>query len=291
MAYADCVDSRVTTSLTELCRRVEEISSLPHVAMRVMEVANNPNMGAGDIKEVLEADAALSTRVLRCVNSSAYAVRTKVTNLQQAIAFLGVKQIRNLAMAASVSKLFENNEQIGTYDRKQLWRHLVSVGICARMIAMRLSLHHFEDIFLAGLLHDLGIILEDQHLHQAFQDMIRAVAPGATLPEIERRNLGFDHAALGEQMAKQWKLPCGATDTIRYHHNSGDYLGQYLNTVQCVELANYLCSAKGISSIGVHLVEFPRGAILALGLGKEDLLVLAENLDREITSNSVLFQL
>jgi HD-like signal output (HDOD) protein len=291
MSCVERAGSETAKSLAKVCRRIEEISTLPHIALRVLEVASNPDTGAREVKQIMEADAALSARVLRCVNSSAYAVRNKVTNLQQAVAFLGIKQIRNLAMTAGVSSLFQDDVRIGLYDRKLLWRHLVSVGICARMIAMRLHLLYFEDVFLAGLLHDVGIILEDQYAHRAFSHIIDALQPGKMLPAIECRHLGFDHCTLGEWMARQWKLPGGVIDAIRWHHDAATYRGQYLDTVQCVQLANYLCSAKGFSAVGLHLVEFPRGVILAMGLQKEDLLVLAEDLDRELDSNSALFHL
>ena len=100
-------------AMEKLLRRIDEISTLPQVALKVMEVANDPDSGAADLKNVLESDAALSARVLRCVNSSAYAVRTRITNLQQAIAYLGLKQVRNLAMTASVSELFKKDEKVG----------------------------------------------------------------------------------------------------------------------------------------------------------------------------------
>ena len=97
-----------------------------------MEVVNDPDSGAAELKDVIETDAALSARILRCVNSSAYATRTEVTSLQQAIAYLGLNQIRNLAVTASVSELFKRDDKIGPYCRSQLWRHLVSVGnLCA----------------------------------------------------------------------------------------------------------------------------------------------------------------
>ena len=169
-------------------RRITEISTLPYIAVRVMKIANDPDSGVHEIKDVVEADPALSARILRCVNSSAYAMQTKITNLQQAIAYLGVKQICNLVMTASVSSVFQKDVSIGRYNRKQLWRHLVAVGVCARMIARRMRLRHFEDVFLAGLLHDLGIILEDQHVHGSFVEVIRSVGAGKTLVETERRN-------------------------------------------------------------------------------------------------------
>ena len=164
--------------LEEISRRIDQISTLPQVALRVMKVANDPNSGAANLKEVMEGDVALSARVLRCVNSSAYAVRVKVTNLQQAIAYLGMKQIRNLAMTASVSQLFKQDETIGTFRRAGLWRHFVSVGLAARLIAMRLKFANFEDMFLAGLLHDIGIVFEDQYAHRDFVATIQVAGGG-----------------------------------------------------------------------------------------------------------------
>jgi HD-like signal output (HDOD) protein len=159
------------------------------------------------------------------------------------------------------------------------------------MIARRMRLRHFEDVFLAGLLHDLGIILEDQHVHGPFVEVIRSVGPGKTLVEVEQAHLGFDHTLLGEQVAQQWKLPNGVADTMRYHHDSTACQGKYWDTVQCVEVANYLCSASGYSAIGLQLVDFPGNALSAFGMEKDDLLVLAGDLDRELETNQTLFQL
>ena len=123
--------------LDRICNRIYEISTLPQVAAQVMEVASDPKSGALELKEAMEVDAALSSRVLRCVNSSAYATSERISSLQHAVAFLGFKEVRNLAMTASVSKLFTGDVAIGTYNRGALWRHLVSVGVCGRLIAQQ----------------------------------------------------------------------------------------------------------------------------------------------------------
>lgn len=278
-------------TLDQLVRKIDDISTLPQVALKVMEVANDPDSGAADLKVVMEGDAALSTRVLRCVNSSAYAVRTRITNLQQAIAFLGLKQIRNLAMTASVSELFKKDEKTGGYSRALLWRHLVSVGICSRMIAMRRKIANFEDAFLAGLLHDVGIILEDQHAHQGFCEVIGALRKETTLCETERSILGFDHTALGEKVAEVWSFPEVLGRAIRCHHNSAACKGEEAGIVRCVEVANLICTLKGIPSVGLKLVRFSPAAVADLGLTKEDIAVLAEDLDRELSQNATLFQM
>jgi HD-like signal output (HDOD) protein len=293
MANAGSVvdSSRERISLDQVVQRIDEISTLPQVALRVMEVANDPDSGAADLKEVMEGDAALSARILRCVNSSAYATRTKITNLQQAIAYLGLKQIRNMAMTASVSDLFKKDEQVGSYRRLDLWRHLVSVGICARLIALRRKLRDFEDAFLAGLLHDIGIILEDQHVHTAFCRMIGALDQEHALTVVEQKELGFDHTQLGGRVADSWNFPEAVRAAIRYHHASVSYRGEAVNLVRCVEVANLLCTLTGAPSIGLKLVRVSQPALAALSLTREDITVLAADLKDELAQNASLFSM
>lgn len=272
-------------------RKVHEISTLPQVALNIIRVADDPNSSAADLKSVMEADAALSARVIRCVNSSAYGLRSKITNLQQAIAYLGLKQIRNLAVTATVSDLFKAGDGVGPYRRIDLWRHLVGVGLCARMLAMRLRITNFEDVFLAGLLHDIGIILIDQHFHAQFVQIIESLQESATLYETETSVLGFNHVEFGAALAEQWSFPDSAAAAIRYHHQSAAYRGEHIALVRCVEVANLLCTLKGMSSVGMNLLRFHPQTVTALGLTATDLKVLAADLDDEMSAQSGLFQI
>ncbi len=291
MLAAQVVSEQNKPGLEEVVQEIDDISTLPHIALRVMEVANDPDSSAADLKTVLETDAALSARILRCVNSSAYGLRTRVTDLQRAIAYLGLRQIRNLAMTATVSELFKHEEEIGPYRRSQLWQHLVSVGICARLIAMRQKMANFEEAFLAGLLHDIGIVLEDQHVHSAFVAVIRSLDQTKTLAEVERSQLGFDHTTLGEKVAANWRFPDAVKAAIRHHHASAGYRGADGDIVRCVDVANLICTLKGIPSVGLKLVKISSSALTGLSLKREDLAVLAVDLDRELAASAGLFQI
>ena len=276
-------------SIEAAIRKIDQVSTLPHIAMKVMEVANDPNSGAMDLKEVMEYDPALSTRVLRYVNSSKYGIRNSITSLAQAIAYLGVKQIRNMAITTSVSELFRDERQIGPYSRKQLWHHLVSVGVCARLLAMRRGVSNFEDCFLAGLLHDIGIVLEDQHLHQPFTDVIHSMEEKKTLCQWEREKLSFTHTELAYQVVRRWKFPESIAAAIRYHHQSDKYEGPSQSLVYCVEVANTLCTLKGISSVGKKLVQFNKKAFEELSLERNDIEVLVADFEEELQEYSTWF--
>lgn len=291
MSATLALSDEIQLALEPIVRRIDEISTLPQIAVRVMEVANDPDAGPIDLKRVVETDPALSARIIRCVNSSAYARRIRTSSLQEAIAYLGMKQIRNLAMTASISELFSVDEKIGPYCRSQLWRHLVSVGICARLIAMRRKMNNFEEAYLAGLLHDIGIVLEDQYAHPGFVTVIRGMQGAKTLVEVERALLRFDHTVLGETVAANWRFPDAVAASIRHHHASSGYRGEHINMVRCVEVANVICTLKGISSIGLKLVKISQAALAGLSLSGEDIRVLAVDLDQELASSAGLFQI
>lgn len=285
------MESPSRPDLDRVCSRIYEISTLPQVAARVMEVASDAKSGALELKEAMEIDAALSSRVLRCVNSSAYATSERITSLQHAVTFLGFKEVRNLAMTASVSKLFTGDVSIGTYQRGALWRHLVSVGICGRLIAQRLSNVEPEEAFLAGLLHDIGIVLEDQYLNDYFVQIMESLADDSNLNDVETEIIGFNHARLGGKLAEAWRFPRPAADAILYHHDSTRHKGGSERIVQCVEVANYACSVKGITSVGRNLVRFPQNAIEGLSLTRADFVTLVQGLDAELNEKQELFNL
>ena len=277
-------------SLEDFLKRIKDVSTLPHVAMKVVEVANNENSGASDLKAVMESDAALSARVLRCVNSAAFSLRTRVTNLQTAIAYLGCKQIRNLAMTASVADLFKRRPSdrplpppraLAPFRRR---RHL------PRLIAMRKRLVNFEDAFLAGLLHDLGIILLDQHAHAAFERVMHSLDPQKTLPEIEREQMGYDHTVVADGLA--------AREDARRRSRRNALPPQLeevctkapdLDIVRCVENRQHDLHAQRPAVDRREPAQADQRRHSRAQFTRDDVLVLSEDLDREMHSHSDLF--
>lgn len=277
--------------LSEVVARVKTVSSLPTVALQVMNIAADPESGASDLKAAIEADPALTTRVLRCVNSAAYGLRTQIENLNQAVSYLGFNQIRDLAVTATVSRLFQHGDRIHTYDRTGLWQHLIAVGVAARMIAARARVNGFEDAFLSGVLHDLGIILFDQNEHTLFRQVMASINSSKTLVEFERKFVPWDHTELGAVVAEGWHLPQATLVAIRHHHAPEEYSGKHEQVLHCVAAGNLICSLKDVSSVGMNLVGLSRTSLASLGLDKSDLKVLAEDLDAEFRANQHLFDI
>ena len=212
-------------SASRLCERIVEIATLPTTAAKIIETVSSPESGARELMRAVQADPALAARVLRTVNSAAFGLSARVDNLQTAIAYLGFNQIRNLAFAASICEPFRGGPEVGPYTRVGLWRHLVATAVVARMVARRVDIQDAESVFLAGLLHDIGIILLDQNASADYCAILQSLPQSAgetkaqkaktpSLSSLERRRLGFDHCQLGAAVARQWRFPEGLVSAI-----------------------------------------------------------------------------
>jgi len=272
-----------------LFRRISEVSSLPQVAIHIIDVANDKSSGAEDLLQAVQYDAALAMRIMRTVNSSYYSLQNKVGDLKVAITLLGFKEIRNLAMTAYVAQLFKKGAGYGTYTREGLWNHLVAVGTASRMIAQTTRRVPQREAYLAGLLHDLGLILIDQYLHQPFRQVIDGLNEETPLCDVEREVLGFDHAQLGEFVSMNWNLPDHLIACIRYHHEPMIYDGPHREMVATVALANFFCHAKGVSSLGVADAEVPPAEVFTTaGLDKDLVASIWEELDVKPAMSNVM---
>lgn len=277
------------TLVKRLFSRISEVSTLPTVAVKIIEVANDPGTGADDLLRVVQFDAALAARIMRTVNSSYYSMQNKVADLKLAITLLGFKEIRNLAMTAYVSQLFKKGAGHGTYTREGLWNHLIGVGIVARMIAEISHRTAPREAYLAGLLHDLGLILIDQYLNTPFCKVIDALTEETPMCEVERAHLGFDHTELGQYVGQQWCLPEHLTTTIRYHHCPLEYEGEHRDMVYVVALADFFCNAKGASPLGVRNMQTPPNEVFGgLGLSKSHVSEIWSKLDEALKSADVM---
>ncbi len=184
--------------LDQILDKIKDISTLPHVLQKIFDVTADENAAAYDLQQLLKTDTALTAKILKVANSAYYGLSQKVVNVKNAIVFLGFKTVKNLAVAASVCDLFKSEDSCNDFSLIDLWRHSVCVAVCAKTIAQRAGLQSGEEIFTAGIMHDIGIILENQY----FPDEFAAVLTDERLDETgmcacEQDILGFDHAHLG----------------------------------------------------------------------------------------------
>jgi putative nucleotidyltransferase with HDIG domain len=271
----------------QIFARIGEVATLPTLAMQIFDIAADPNTDAEGLLRLVESDPALAARIVRTANSALYGMRRKVSDLLSCIMLVGFKEVRNLALTVFVSNLFRESPGYGTYNRLELWRHSVCAGAIARFLCKRMRHGPAEDAYLAGLLHDLGLILMDQYLHKSFCNVIDRLSEAKSTDDIERECLGFDHAQLGAAVAEKWRFPIALCDAIRYHHQPEHYAGEHRELVHCVAVANFVCHLKGVPSLGVVNGHRPPEHIFAaLGFSADELASMWGDIDEIIAAAS-----
>ncbi|ADH86039.1 HDOD domain-containing protein [Desulfurivibrio alkaliphilus] len=192
--------------------------TLPHVALKVNQLVRDERATMHDFEEVIRLDPVLVTRLLRLVNSPYFGLAKKVESISKAVVFCGFKQLRNLVAVEALRGMFKGDGE--RFSREKLWLHSATVAILAEMIAKRIFGLEGEDVFLAGIIHDVGLVAEDQVAGEELRLAADATRRGeGSLVASERRYLGTDHCEIGALLAKEWKLGDEVLKSIRYHHD------------------------------------------------------------------------
>jgi len=206
-------------SILEQLEGIEQLPTLPVVARQIQKLIAHPNSSMMQIAQVISRDQAVSSRVIRLVNSAFYGLRGRVSSVQQAIVILGLNTVKNLTLGVSVVKAFEGNSNASIFDREQFWIHSFATAMGAKLMAEQLKLREPEDYFLAGLLHDVGILVLDQFFHAEFVEILKqALLSKVEYPEAEKKAIGTNHAEVGEYLARRWQIPGFLGDCMRNHH-------------------------------------------------------------------------
>lgn len=235
-------ENELPPGLQKAMTRVTEISSLPEVTTRIVEVVEDPKSTAQDMHDIVKHDPALAAKILKVVNSAFYGLPSQIASLDRAIVMLGLSAVKNIALAASLSRLFRPGAISERFAARDLWTHCISVGVCARLLADQAGFGQVEETFVAGLVHDVGLLVE----YQLFADKLKAVAERCEVePQdfcaAEREIIGADHQAFGAALAAKWKFPPGLRCAISHHHSPEKLKPEFKRVVMAIQIADTVC--------------------------------------------------
>lgn len=204
--------------LETLLESAHVLPTLPQVVQHILETLNDDNAGADELVQELNTDPAIVARLLAAANSSAFGLASKVASTRQAILVLGLGTVRTITLATALM------DRLGAIGGRDLWRHSLGVATCARTLAESLGSNP-ETAFSSGLLHDIGQLLMLAVAPESVAQAInRTREHGEAIVTAELAVFGYDHATVGAELAKLWRLPGSIVGGIRAHHtpDSGD---------------------------------------------------------------------
>ncbi len=216
---------------------------MPPVAAAVVQKCGDPDTDVKSLAELISRDAALTVRVLRIANSGFYSMRREIESVQQSIVLLGFSSLRSLVVAAALKDVFA---RFGLAERL-LWDHAVAGGIAAAMLATRVGGFSPSDVFVGGLIHDVGKLLMHANAEARYQEVTRAVYAGESdAVSAEMEIFGFDHALVGALLLEKWELPGRLARAVRGHHDPESSDDEARPLAALLQLADLLCLQQGL---------------------------------------------
>ncbi len=223
-----------------------QLPALPSSAIKILELAQNPDNGPLAYAKPIEADVGLLGQVLRFVNSSYFGFSREISSVPQALQLVGVRAIKNFALWSAVFSLIPN-PKFGPFDLKSLWSDSLRRAVFARALGRLLKLANAEDLFAAALLQDMAIPILLKSMPDQYEKLLeRRANERLRLSSLEREVFGWDHAEAAAALCRNWRLPEEFSILIERHPALDELLDSTppRKDAACIALASLLPSCK-----------------------------------------------
>jgi putative nucleotidyltransferase with HDIG domain len=257
----------------------------PSVFLRLMQALYNPDQQNRELVEVLSTDPGLTLQILKCANSALYASTRAIRSIEEAITRLGYAEIWSIATASKGKEMFNPQSQFQQAYFRNQWDHSLKVGIFARTISRRLNPRFADCHFTVGILHDIGKLL----LAQACPDYIAQTRLGQVHGEqgvnLERAACGTQHAVIGAELLRHWKIPELIVKPVAQHHDPHTVEDYAKDTYRILALADYMAhsvEASAIEGRRTFRVVLPQTLAERTGLKIEDFTSISSETLRQI---------
>lgn len=212
------------------------LPSLPTIALEVIDLVQQKDVNIKQIAHTISHDPALSSRILKIVNSSFYGQAHTVSTITHALVVLGLNSVKTLALGFSLVSNIKDSAADG-FDLMKFWKHSLFSAAAAKKIAAQAGIAQQEEVFLGALLQDLGQLALSQTLGPKYHQVIApAGADRGNALELERQAFDTDHAEIGGALADHWKLPPVLAVPIRHHEEPETAEEDIRPLVRCIAL-------------------------------------------------------
>jgi putative nucleotidyltransferase with HDIG domain len=257
---------KISVLTQAIARDVDSLPHFPEIILDLIHLTEDPRSTVAQIAARMATDPALTADLLKLVNSAHYVLPRRVNNILQGVKIVGMKGLRNLLYSYGAQKIMGEKYA----EMKSLWDHSFRTAFYAFMLArsFKAKADILDDVYVAGILHDLGQIIVT-YLHPEAMEQVARFCRDKDIPPriVERFSFGMNHADIGALIARKWNFPEQLVHGIRHHHEPLVTPLQYKDVVFCVYLANAFCSLER-DLITYEQVERP--VLLDFGIRTED---------------------
>ncbi|MCP4604096.1 MAG: GGDEF domain-containing protein [Proteobacteria bacterium] len=260
----------------------------PHVVARVVQVAADPDSSVSDLAKIIKRDPVLSGQILKSVNSAYYALRRKISAVERAISFMGIRAVRNLVLCLGVRELAPKKSD---YPLELFWECSLRRASAAKCLARKIGLPDEEEVFTLGLCQDLGVLLLIKQAPPEAVDAFTKVAREPALLRLEtEKQHGKGHDELGAELFEQWEFPKEVIEPARYHHTPDEAPEPY------AKLAKIVCAAESIADLSImedaqSAIDNASDLLVKLGLDPDDLEQVLDEVGQTVTEAAEMLEM
>ena len=233
------------TALDKMIHEIKDLTPMPTVAARLLEMVEEPDSSMADIAQLIQYDPVMTVDILKICNSAYIGLKTPAESIKDAVNMLGTDQIIELALVKSSAQVLSGDRKGYGLEQGDMWRYSVYSAVIAKQVAVRLGLENKSTIFTAALIKDIGKIILEKYVFKDFQKINTLVKDsGYSFREAEKKVIGIDHAEMGALIAKIWKFSPRMIKLIHHHHLRDESMMDD-QEIAAVYLADCICMMMG----------------------------------------------
>lgn len=266
---------------------IRQLQLVPPAAIKLLRLTNDENAMIRDLSGIIETEPTLAAKVLRNVNSAAYALPNKITSIHRAVNLLGFSAVRQIALNLLFYQKLINYKANSEFDQMLFWQHCLFVASLSRGIALALKHPDPDMVYTAGLLHDIGKIVLESYGNVTYSNFIADCKTEPSVEESDERHFfGLTHSDIGRLFCLEWGLPPAITAVVACHHQQPDDSAVdagFKKEIAIVSFANYIAWMQGIGSAEINYEHKLSPAILnVIDISRLDLEYLLGRVDTEM---------
>lgn len=261
-------------------QEISHIATLPEITLKIIDLVEDPTSTAQDLHQVITNDPALCSRILKVVNSSFYGLPGQIGSINRAIVLLGLNAVKNIAIATSLTKLFRAGELCAHLSARDIWTNATGLAAASKLIADRAGVGLADEAFLAGLLANIGIMVEMQAYREKLIEIVETHAQtGEDFLDLEERIIGATHQDFGRALCEAWKFPKSFSMVTGYRHHPLDLPAENRILTCIIHIADRIAKKHHIGySAMVPGKEIPGEILDEIHLSEEDIAAIEEDL-------------
>lgn len=235
--------------LEKINNDIKALPTLPVVFETYSKAIKEPNVNFEQLSKIISVDQSTVMQLLKIANSPFYGFRGHIDTVSKALMYLGVTEVQNILYATTIVNAMPALVVDKNFHPKDFWDHSIAVGVIARIIGASIGEKNLENLFLGGILHDIGKLVFMNYASSEYKTIIRlAYSNKISIKKAEFNLLGFDHTNVGKLLAEKWKLPSVFINVIHYHHLGliGSYEDKTVALIHVADIiARLLCLGNG----------------------------------------------